>query len=67
VRFDCGEEWAEKRKRLENWHPFYAIWPRRVAPHDCRWFEMIERRGMYGPHYAEWFWSYRGRPEGGNG
>lgn len=60
MRFDCGEEWEEKVARLKRWHRFYAIWPRKVAPHDCRWFEWIERKGeCYQCDGVWWVWQYR--------
>lgn len=61
MRWDCGEELAEKKARLEEWHRSFAWWPRKVAPHDCRWMEWVERRGtcfaaMHGPL---WSFEYR--------
>lgn len=62
MKFDCGEIWAEEKKRLEQWHSFYCIWPRRVAEHDCRIFETIERKGTYCSSYDSWWtWEYRSR------
>ena len=56
MKFDCGETWEEKSIRLSKWHRFFAIWPRRVADHDCRCFEWIERRGVF---WDGWDWEYR--------
>lgn len=44
MRFDCGETWAEKAKRLSRWHRWFAWHPVEVGPHDCRWLEYVERR-----------------------
>jgi len=41
----------KERDRLSHWHPFYAMWPRRVASRDCRAFEWIERKMTFGPGY----------------
>lgn len=43
MRFDCGETWREKRARLGKWHRWFAWYPVKVGPHDCRWFEFVER------------------------
>ena len=56
MKFDCGETWHEKVKRLQTPHKFFCLWPRRVAEHDCRWLEYIEREGWY---YYGWHWYYR--------
>lgn len=62
MKFDCGETEDEKHTRLSNWHKFFAIWPRRVGVHDCRWLETIERRGSSytgGFYETLWIWTYR--------
>lgn len=52
MKFNCGpspEARAAKRaqefKRLQEWHPFFAVVPRRVGENDCRMLEWIIRRG----------------------
>lgn len=61
MRFDCGETIEERSKRLEEWHLWFAWYPVRVGPHDCRWLEYVERRmtffswGVCG----EWLQEYR--------
>ena len=64
MKWDCGPDWAEERERLENWHPHFALWPRRVATHDCRWLEWIERKGKYywDVDYEFFSWEYRAKP-----
>lgn len=53
MRFKCGEtdqkhrKAQERKDRLETWHPFFCLIPRKVADHDCRWLETIERRGHW--------------------
>ena len=61
MKFDCGEEWVEKKKRLETWHRFFCLWPRKLGPHDCRWLEWVERKGTcsYGLGGGCWSWEYR--------
>ena len=63
MKFDCGPTWAEKRERLKNWHPFFAIWPRRVGSRDCRCFEWIERKGTFSlvRMHSFWRWEYRAK------
>ena len=76
MKFDCGyltdEERVELQSRsnpLEDWHPFLAIRPRVVAPHDCRWLEVIERRGRRWESIetAGWAWTYRAKNSPGDG
>lgn len=65
MRFKCGKSQAEhdaailkeraERARVEAWHRFYPIWPRKVARGDCRSFEWIERRYVWSRDY----WVYR--------
>lgn len=61
MRFDCGMTAAEHSAAKEKWHRFFAVWPRRVGPHDCRWMEWIERKGTlcYGGYDMWWRWEYR--------
>ena len=61
MKFDCGETWLEKRKRLAQWHSWFAWYPVRVAPHDCRWLEKVQRKGSYWACYGDagWSWEYR--------
>ena len=72
MRFDCGDtpgaRWLKEAKRLENWHPHFALLPRRVGPWDCRWLEWVERKGFYGPLKSKfgtvwgYRWKYRAKP-----
>lgn len=77
MKFKCGptpeEKAAEKRMqehlgqlRLEAWHLYFAWWPTRVAPNDCRWMETIRRKGVYHVNYYSgkdyWFWKYSAAP-----
>lgn len=65
MKFNCGPTTEERREYLANWHPFFAVLPRRVGSHDCRWFEWIERKGSYiiGRSGVWWNWKYRARQE----
>lgn len=47
MKFDCGETFDERLKRLENWHRWFAWFPVKTADHDCRWFEYVERKITY--------------------
>jgi hypothetical protein len=44
MKVHCGETHAEKWKRLGEWHPWFAWYPVRIAPGDCRWLEFVARR-----------------------
>jgi len=57
MKWDCGPTWSEARSAKEAWHRWFAWRPVRVASHDCRWLEYVERRGYY---YGD-FWSYEYR------
>lgn len=67
MKFNCGETSEARRDKwaaIERWHPFFAIWPREVAPGDCRAFEWIERKGIVvrctiGAY--NFIWQYRAR------
>ena len=61
MKFNCGldgKEWFAARTR---WHRWFAWPPIRIASHDCRWLEMIERKGTFYPGWGEayWCWEYR--------
>ena len=67
MKFDCGLTWKEKRAVRKEWHRWFALFPRRVGSHDCRWCEYIERKGEtymgripYAPNNVEkWYYEYR--------
>lgn len=75
MKFDCGPTPAEKRAilqqtlqeewaRRKGWHLYFALLPRRVGSHDCRWLEWIERKGTFHPGYwdVSSCWTYEYRP-----
>lgn len=49
MRFNCGRALYQKLQDdhdiLREWHPFFALLPRRVSANQCRWLEWIERKG----------------------
>lgn len=77
IKLNCGqtadERWeADKQRRiaqrnkLEDWHSYFAIIPRRVTPYELRWMETIERKGtsmttldIYARTKTCWNWEYR--------
>lgn len=70
MKFDCGLPLDERkafrdaaeRKRLSQWHPFFALLPRRLGATECVWLEWIRRKGQYydnGYHGGEWRFEYR--------
>lgn len=80
MKFNCGPSPETKRRRereaadearlyYTNWHPFFAILPRRVGENDCRCFERIERKGTVRwaclpmGMYPAYRWEYRAKQE----
>lgn len=61
MKWDCGLTREEEYERLCGWHPYFALIPRQVASHDCRWLEWIERKGQFLGIYGGWEWEYRAR------
>lgn len=47
MKFNCGETDSERRARQSTWHRWFAWRPVRVASHDCRWLEWVERRFVH--------------------
>jgi hypothetical protein len=43
MKWDCGPTPQERAERMRNWHVWFAWYPVRVGPHDCRWLENVER------------------------
>jgi len=63
VKLNCGPTREEKQRarerrqreqryRLEEWHKWFAWFPVRVGKGDCRWLEVVERKG------SDWSWRY---------
>jgi len=63
MKWDCGETRQERVARLTDWHPWFAWRPIQVASHDCRWLEVIERKGSYHRYFGIVLWEYRAKPE----
>lgn len=63
MRFDCGPTDEEKCAKLQEWHPYFVLIPRRLGSRDCRWLETIERKGKLAQsrYGAFWVWQYRAR------
>ena len=64
MKFNCGPTlWyrLERRRRyLSDWHPFFALFPKRISDTECIWLETIERKGeRVGRRRSHWYWSYR--------
>jgi len=61
MKFDCGETREERILRLSNWHKRFTFFPTKIANHDCRWLEWIERKGEINSSYdgPYWVWEYR--------
>jgi hypothetical protein len=60
MKWDCGLSAVERYRASQVWHRWFAWWPTRIASHDCRWLETIERRLNTGRHpmYRS-HWEYR--------
>lgn len=67
---NCGPPFDErlasrdqrKHARLSQWHPFFALIPRRIGQNHCVWLEWIRRKGRYcddGYHGGSWDFEYR--------
>src|ERR1035441_6674622 len=61
-----------ENQKLMEWHPFFAIIPRQVAPGEYRCLETIERKGvlMFTQRFIQfgrgdtdeyWIWEYRAK------
>jgi hypothetical protein len=61
MKFNCGPSAREQFEATERWHRFFALWPRRVGPRDCRWLEVIERKGTWLHSYGGGFWKWEYR------
>ena len=59
MKFDCGETTKEYFERIKQWQDHFCIIPKRVAPHDCRWLETVQRRGEYANYMTGVEWEYR--------
>lgn len=59
MKLNCGPTAEAKRERLENWHRWFAWHPVRVGEKECRWLEIVWRKGSYGSKYG-WVRMYCG-------
>lgn len=68
MKFNCDrlsdylyQRKCEKFDNQQQWHPWFAWRPIRVAYRDCRWFETVQRRKIYlcGYYEADWKWEYK--------
>ncbi len=51
----------ERDVKKKDWHLWFAWYPISVGEHDYRWFEMVERKGVFlaGLEINNWSWQYR--------
>lgn len=78
MKFNCGlspkkrselrnKAWEAEKRRLKDWHDYFAWFPTRLGDNDCRWLETIKRRGSHYMSYCEyseswkWTWEYRAK------
>ena len=60
MKIDCGPTYEERCSIKEKWHKWFALIPVRVASHDCRWLETVERKGTFHCCFDIWWsWEYR--------
>lgn len=69
MKFSCGVTDEEWKKRVNEWHPHFLLFPsvigvRKNGEKICAWLETVERRAEYafvgsytGHRYA--MWEYR--------
>lgn len=73
MKFDCGDRGKAKIARMKEWHRWFAWRPIRLADHDCRWLEVVERKGTYHSlqdvmdPFSWWAFEYRPLSEAGEG
>jgi len=60
VKFNCGPSKAERWRQQQEWHPWFAWLPVRIAEGDCRWLEEVGRR-IYRDWYGYATTEYRSR------
>lgn len=65
MKFNCGPTYQQRIAAKEKWHRWFAWYPVRIGPNDCRWLECVERKGK---HHCSWFdemwlWEYRAAME----
>jgi molybdopterin-guanine dinucleotide biosynthesis protein A len=53
----------ERRKRKEQWHPWFALWPVHLGSGRWAWLQTVERRVYFASAYdgTYEFPEYRGR------
>ena len=61
MKCNCGPTRKEKEAKLEQWHDFFTIFPRRVGSHDCRMLETIQRRRRINMFSGGREWQYRAK------
>jgi len=60
MKFSCGPTREEKRAAKCEWHRWFAWYPVQIDERECRWWEYVERRGMYFVGWDPfWIWEYR--------
>ena len=57
MRFKCGKTIDE----IEAWHDFFCLFPRDIGGSDCRWLEVVERKGRWIDWPVGWTWEYRSK------
>ena len=66
MKLDFGETYGEHIKRMAQWHKWFAFHPVQVGPHDYRWLEYVQKKGIYTYNYTgeDWKWSYKSLNKG---
>lgn len=59
MKFKCDK--PKKANRRAEWHRKFAWWPVQVAPGDCRWLEVVQRKGRVERGYECYRWVYEYR------
>ena len=48
MKLRCGHRDCVKWRARRLWHPWYAWYPVRVGPLDCRWLVTVQRKLIIG-------------------
>ncbi len=61
MKFNCGPTRGEKIVALESWHRWFAWYPIRIGSRDCRWLEVVDRKGTLNSSYDGCYWTWEHR------
>ena len=62
MKIDCGPSWKTKFEAKKKWHVWFAWRPVRVGENDCRWLELVKRKGAFHSSISDCWWEWEYRP-----